>query len=297
MISLDNNIKQPYELIESEFKLFQRLVYREAGIFLGDAKRALVAGRLSSRVKELGLPNFSAYHRLVTKGNTDELATMLDCICTNETHFFREAHHFEFLANTWLPARIKAALYGGSRKIHIWSAGCSTGEEPYSIAMVLLDKLCGQGYWDIEILATDLSRRALNQARLGIWNIDRASEINEYYLKKYMLRGVNLKSKWMKASNALRKIIRFERMNLNDTIYEYIDTFDLIFCRNVLIYFDNTSRNAVIERLLSYLAHAGYLFLGHAETINGLNSQLYAVAHSVYTREQNKSVLPETGIT
>lgn len=288
-------LQLPRELGEGEFRLFQRLVYREAGIFLGDAKRTLVAGRLSGRLRELGLRSYSAYHRLVAHGDGDELATMLDCICTNETHFFREGHHFDFLAEHWLPARRAAALQGGSRRIHIWSAGCSSGEEPYSLAMLLLDKLGDPGNWDLEILATDLSRRVLNQARLGVWTIDRASEIREEYRKRFMLRGTQSQAGWMKAGDDLRKIIRFARLNLNDSSYEDVGVYDLIFCRNVLIYFDTASRTAVINRLLSHLHPNGYFFLGHSETVSGITNQLRTVAPSIYTHVDTMQTRPLIG--
>ncbi len=259
-----------------EFRLFQALIYREAGIFLSREKAALLVARLTRRLRSRGLDSFGAYYQLV-KANDEERVQMLDCICTNESHFFREPHQFEFLESELFPAWAASR----HRRIRVWSAGCATGEEPYSLAMTLLSHFPG---WWIEILATDLSTRALAQARAAIWPLRKARDIPPRYLKRFMLRGVRRQDGNMKAGPEIRSLVRFERLNLSTDELPANSFFDLIFCRNVLIYFDAESRRRALERILRHLAANGYLFLGHAESLNGLNDRVRGVVPAVYAR-------------
>ncbi|MCP4663266.1 MAG: protein-glutamate O-methyltransferase CheR [bacterium] len=259
-----------------EFRLFQALIYREAGIFLSREKKELLVARLTRRLRTRGLRSFGAYYQLV-KGDDEERAQMLDCICTNESHFFREPHHFEFLERELFPAWAASRR----RRIRVWSAGCSTGEEPYSLAMTLLSHFPG---WWIEILATDLSTRALTQARSALWPLKKAKDIPPRYLKRFMLRGIRQQDGNMKAGPELRSLVRFERLNLSADELAPDSVFDLIFCRNVLIYFDSESRRRALDRILKHLAANGYFFLGHAESLSGINYRLRGVLPSVYGR-------------
>jgi chemotaxis protein methyltransferase CheR len=236
---------------DREFGLFQRLIYGAAGIHLAPHKKALLEARLSKHIRELGLHSFGAYYDHVVKEKSrDELIRMLDRVSTNETHFFREPRQFEFLESRLCSEWSQQADAGQRRKrITIWSAGCSTGEEAYSIAMLLLDRFPLERGWQIDILATDLSTRALSTARAGIWPIAKAQEIPEKYLKRFMLRGTGAQQHNMKAGQEIAALIRFERLNLNDESYPTSGQFDAIFCRNVLIYFDAQSRAKVIDRL------------------------------------------------
>jgi chemotaxis protein methyltransferase CheR len=263
----------------SEFGLFQDLVQREAGIYLSEVKHALLVGRLARRLRELGLTSFGAYYRLV-KSDAEERVRMLDCICTNETHFFREPRQFEFLERVVLPAwRAEAEAGRRPRRVRAWSAACSTGEEPYSLAMMLLATLPG---WEVGVQATDLSTRVLERAGEAVWPLSKSGEIPERFLKAYMLRGVGSQEGRMKAGPEIRSVVRFERLNLNDDAYAVPGPFDLLFCRNVLIYFDPPSKARVLERLIPYLAPSGLLFLGHAESPSGLTSRLRSVGPTVY---------------
>jgi chemotaxis protein methyltransferase CheR len=241
------------------------MIFRESGIFLSEEKKELLVARLSRRLRSLGLRSFNAYYR-IAKASQEERVQMLDCICTNETHFFREPRQFEFLHKKLLP-RWKAEAECGHmpRRIRAWSAGCSTGEEPYSLAMALLDHLPG---WTIEILASDLSTRALERAREAMWPVDRANEIPPKYLKHFMLKGRGRQIGKMKAGPELLSVVQFQRVNLNDETYPVSGRFDLILCRNVLIYFRADSRTQVIQRLLRYLVPTGHLFVGHAESLS-----------------------------
>ena len=273
-----------------EFALFQGLIHREAGIYLSEAKKALVVGRLSRRLRELGLDSFGAYYRRLVEGNQEERVRMLDCICTNETHFFREPRQFEFLEQQVFPEwAARAAAAGMPKRIRAWSAACSTGEEPYSLAMTLLARFPPSSGWSLEILASDLSTRALDQAKAGLWRIDKAKEIPERCLKAFMLRGRGPQEGVMKAGPEIRSLLRFQRVNLNQDRYPVPGPFDLVFCRNVLIYFDVASKARVVNRLLDQLAPGGYLFLGHAESLTGLTDRGRSVGPTVYVRAGNPS--------
>ena len=248
-----------------EFKLFQTLVYREAGINLSDQKRALLVGRIGPRLRTLSVPSFAAYYDLVTN-DREELVRMLDLVCTNETHFFREPKQFAFLENELIPSWRNAADAGHRRReVRIWSAGCSTGEEPYSIAMSLSAHLPD---WKHEIVATDLSTKALDRAKAGIFPMERIGQIPAHYRKPFLLRGVGLKEGYFAARDELHSLIRFARVNLHHESYPIVGKFDAIFCRNVLIYFDAETKRRIIHRLLDRLEPHGLLFLGHSESLN-----------------------------
>ena len=268
-------------LSAAEFRLFQRLIYSQAGIALGPSKKELLVARLRRRLRALGIRSFRDYHRLV-EHDAEERVRMLDCISTNETRFFREPRQFEFLEQQILPD-LRAA--GGHRpgSLRVWSAGCSTGEEPYSLAMTLLDQLPD---WQVEILATDLSTRVLQAAREALWPIEKSAEIPFAYRKRFMLRGIRRQGGKMKAGPEIRSLIRFARLNLNDLTYPPMGQFQLIFCRNVLIYFDADSRQRVIRRLLDRLTPSGVLFLGHAESLSGLDKTVRSVGPNIYTHAQ-----------
>ena len=265
---------------DREFRAFRDLVYRESGIHISEHKRELLTARLSRRIRTLGMRRFGQYLALVER-EAQERVEMLDRLVTNETRFFREPAQFAFLETQVLPRWCaEARERARPRRVRVWSAGCSTGQEPYSIAMTLLAGLEG---WDIEVLATDLSGRALRQAIAGVWPVDKATEIPEHYLKAYMLRGVRSQSGTMSAADAVRAVIRFQRLNLHEELPE-LGAFDLIFCRNVLIYFDVPSRTRAVTRILSRLSPAGYLFLGHSESLLSSGLRLRPMAPSVYSR-------------
>lgn len=275
------------DITTREFLGFQEMIYREAGIWLSEAKQSLLTGRLSKRLRALGLQRFSDYYDRVMI-DEEERWTMLDLITTNETRFFREPVHFQFLEQCVLPVWKAAANDGKrSRTIRVWSAGCSTGQEPYSLAMMMVDHFPPSRNWSIEILATDLSRRALAVAEEGIWKAEKGREIPRHYLRAYTLKGVGANEGKIKAAPSIR-VIRFMRLNLNDAAAPGFGQFDLVFCRNVLIYFDVESRKRVIQRLIRHLAPDGFVFLGHAETLNGMCSSLQCIAPTIYRHAENE---------
>ena len=267
------------EISEREFLRLRDLVYREAGIWLSHAKTALLVGRLAKRLRHHGLKSFKQYYDLVIN-SPEERIQMLDALSTNETHFFREPQHFELLKSVIFPKWAEEAATGyRSRKIRVLSAGCSTGQEPYSLAMILLDRFPG---WEIEIIATDLSTRALEIARTGIWPAAKVDEIPLSYRKAFMLKGFADQAGKIKAGPEIRSVVRFFRMNLNEPAYPLTGKFEMIFCRNVLIYFDQRGREKVVRRLASFLSPDGYLFLGHAESLHAMSDRLRSIIPTVY---------------
>jgi chemotaxis protein methyltransferase CheR len=272
-------------LSDREFALFQRLIHRETGIFLPEAKKALVVARLSRRLRALGLTSFGEYFDVVEQDRDGEKTVMLDNICTNETRFFREPRQFEFLECEVLPEwklRGEAGLI--PKRIRVWSAACSTGEEPYSLAMLLRTHFPADSGWSIEILASDLSTKVLAAAREGIFPLQRASELPPPYLRAYMLRGMRAEEGKIRAQASISSLIDFRQINLNDEQYPVEGTFDLIFCRNVLIYFNRETKTEVVSRLTRHLSPHGLLFLGHSETLHGAAHALKHAGPTAYAR-------------
>ncbi len=209
---------------------------------------------------------------------------MTDRITTNETHFFREPPHFECLTGAIIPSWIRAAQAGHrSKSVRVWSAGCSTGEEPYSLGMALLEQLPASDGWTIHILATDISTRALDGARSATWSMDRAREIPANLLKRFMLQGIGSQVGKLRAAPELRGTVKVDWLNLSARSYVVGASFDIVLCRNVLIYFDQELRRRVVGQLVSHVAPGGYFFVGHAESVQGLR-ELACVKPTVYRK-------------
>jgi len=267
-------------ITDEEFRLFRDLIRELAGISLGPHKRSLLIARLSPRMRAVGASTFSEYYRRVTSDQGEaELERMIECICTGETRFFREPRQFEWLRRELLPT------WTTGRRVRVWSAACSTGEEPYSLAMTLLAGLAPANARDvIEILATDLSMRSLEHAQRAIYPIERSREIPYEYLRAYMLRGNRARAGEMKAGPELRELVSFRQENLLTVTPHRLGRFDIVFCRNVLIYFDTPTKAHVLERLVECVNPGGYLFLGYAESMHGQIHGMGSVAPSVYRR-------------
>jgi chemotaxis protein methyltransferase CheR len=263
-----------------EFGLFRSLVEIETGIFLSDVKQALVNARLLARIRELGLATFSDYYDRVVASPEDELVRMINAICTNETHFFREPAQFALLAKSVLP-RLETEANAGQRprRIRVWCAACSTGEEPYSVAMLLLDGLPRD--WSIEIVASDLSTKALERAIAGVYPMTRLRDVPLDFQKRFLLRGVGEQDGKFCVSAQVRKLVDFTRVNLVNGELPAIGTFDLVLCRNVLMYFRQETRLDVVRRLLGRLAPEGHLCVGHSESLHGV-AGLRTVIPTVY---------------
>ncbi len=273
-------------LRDSDFARLSALIQREAGIYLAPCKKEVVVARLRRRLRELDLASFASYCDLVEqRADGPELQHLLDSITTQQTQFFREPAQFRFLVERVIPCWREAEQRGERpRRVRVWSAGCATGEEPYTLAIVLLGALAPSQGWRVDILATDISTRALAAARRGIWPIERSRDIPTAALRAYMLRGVGERSSEMAAGPVLRAAIRFRRLNLNDTSYDVEGRFDLILCRNVMIYFDAAARAGVVARLAARLEPGGLFFVGHSETLLGATGELRPVAHAIYQR-------------
>jgi chemotaxis protein methyltransferase CheR len=278
------------EISDRLFGQFRTLIHREAGIALADGKQSLLVSRVAGRLRELGLSSFESYYELVSDpASVDERGRLLDRICTNETQFFRDPRQWHFLQEHVFPRLESESTQLVSRRIRAWSAACSTGEEPYSLAMTLRARFPASAGWHVDVLATDLSTRVLTLAREGIWPLEKSADIPERYRKAFMLRGTGSQAGKMKAGPEIRSVVSFARVNLNDPVYPVNGRFELIFCRNVLIYFDRNSKVAVLERLLEHLAPGGYLFMGYAETTATISDRLATVGPNVYARSAEQA--------
>ena len=256
------------------FDKIREYVHSTAGIIIGANKTAMVTGRLWRRLELLGHKDYETYFAYVlTAAGAHERATMLDLLTTNETYFFREPAHFDFLRDQIIPQQ-------GPNKMRIWCAASSTGEEPHSIAMVLADRL-GKCDWDI--LATDISNKVLDQARTGLYRAERISHIPADYLKNYCRRGIGEYEGMLAVVPSLRSRITFEQHNLLQ-VRASSEKFDVIFLRNVLIYFDNPTKQKVIENMLQSLRPGGWLILGHCESLQGLKLDINSVSPSIYRK-------------
>ena len=268
------SLTEPSGITDAEFAQFQRLIYQIAGISLADSKKVLLVGRLGKRLKARNLGTFSEYYKLVSSGSDPaERQTMVDLLTTNETYFFREEAHFEFMRKVILPQR---AL---GQSFDIWSAASSTGEEIYTLSMVMADELGVNAQWTI--LGSDISTHVLGIAQRGQYWLDRTRGLSQEYLRKYCLKGVREQEGSFIISQELRRHTRFMQVNLNTTIPN-IGKFHLIFIRNVMIYFDNDTKRKVIARLVEKLHPGGYLIVGHSESLNGINDTVKAVKPTIY---------------
>jgi chemotaxis protein methyltransferase CheR len=266
-------------LRDPELKRIVRLVRDRSGITLHDGKRELVAARLQRRLRATGFNSYSAYLRFVETDRTGrELRELLDAIATNHTTFFREQEHFAYLVDTVLPP-----LLNGGHGIDIWCAACSTGEEPATLAVSLLEALPPGDEARLRILASDISNKALATAAAGVYPIEKIAPIPRPLLSKYFERGLGNEAGLARVGREVRRVIDYRRINLLD-VESLGNTFDAIFCRNVMIYFDTEIQQRVVAMLERHLAPGGYLFIAHSETLNGVSHGLRWVAPAVYRR-------------
>jgi chemotaxis protein methyltransferase CheR len=255
-------------LEEDVFRLIRDFVRDYCGIFFDDDSRYLLEKRLSRRVRTHHFSNFREYYRylLYHRNRDEELAAIIDIITVNETYFFREQNQLKAFGEEILP-EIKS-IYKDKKKLRIWSAGCSTGEEPYTIAMLILEKGYFHG-WNIEIFGSDINQRVLQVARSGIYRKNSFRTTEHYYLDKYFREGEGF---W-RISDGVKQYVNFSHLNLLDPYkVKLVGTMDVIFCRNVMIYFDHASRKKVIDMFYQRLTEGGYLLLGHAESLINIST-------------------------
>jgi chemotaxis protein methyltransferase CheR len=267
---------------DQEFALFRKLIYRLAGINMADSKKPLLAGRLTRRLRHHGLESFRDYYTLVTRTeHRDELQLMVDLLTTNETYFFREAAHFDYL-QTFAASR-------RGRPFRVWSGASSSGEEPYTIAMVLAETLGMAANW--EIVASDISLSMLEKAHAGLYPMERGKGIPPELLKKYCLKGVREQEGNFLVDARLRERVDFRHINLISPTTRDLGQFDLIFLRNVMIYFDNDTKRKVVSNMLPHLREDGTFIVGHSETLTGITDALSAMRPTLYCQPHMRAQL------
>jgi len=271
------------ELRDIDYERISRLVYEQCGINLHEGKRELVKARLGKRLREGNFKSFGDYYSYVTtEEGTDELISMIDSLSTNLTYFFREESHFQKIRQI-IPILLNAPAHAGqSEKLRIWSAGCSTGEEPYSLAMTICE--CANGSCNgVKIIATDISTRVLQMAVKGVFTQDKLKNVTSAMLKKYFQMGSGRWEGHYRIKKDIIKMIQFSRFNLMDTPPSSY-RFDIIFCRNVMIYFDKVTQAALVNRFYQCLNKGGHLFIGHSESLTGLSHEFKYIEPSVYRK-------------
>ncbi|MBR7800729.1 CheR family methyltransferase [Undibacterium fentianense] len=265
----------PVHLQKDEFAWISRFLYERTGIALNDGKQALVMGRLDKRLRKLGLRSYSDYFALLGRpGYEDETTAAIDLLTTNETYFFREPKHFEFLQKVVCPQFAK------QRQIRIWSAASSSGEEAYTIAMTLADAFDSENW---EVIGTDISTRVLDKARRGLYPMLAAEKIPQTLLKRYCLKGKEEFEDFFLIDQTIRKRVHFSIANLVEPLPD-LGQFEVIFLRNVMIYFDRETKKNLVKKITDKLKPGGYFIISHSETLNGLDSPLQLVAPSVYQK-------------
>jgi chemotaxis protein methyltransferase CheR len=268
------------EIGDNEFFLLRDVIFKESGINLTERKKALMQSRLIKRLRVLNLENYKKYYNYLINNYDEEIVNLINCITTNKTDFFREPKHFDFLRETVLPEFEKRK----GEKLRIWSAGCSTGEEPYSIAMTIADYYKTRRIPDIKILATDIDTEVLNKAVSGIYKEENVDDLEPETLKKYFLKGRGSKEGLYIVKDQIKNMISFRRLNLLASSYPMRKLFDLVFCRNVIIYFDRKTRDEVIDRFYNYLSDSGYFFAGHSETLSNFTGKYYLIGNTIYKK-------------
>lgn len=273
-------------LSDKDFKRLSVFIEEKSGIQMPVSKKSMLTARIQKRLRLLKMRSFSEYVDLVLnpKDPTQELINFLDIVTTNKTDFFREPNHFDYMFATAFPTLMENLGAGISRPLRIWSAPCSTGEEPYTMAMVVKEFTAKNPGFKAQILGTDLSTRALKQAENGVYDMDRADPVPLDFKRKYMLRGKDRAVPRVRMSQEVRAMIRFQHLNFMDSEYRIPQPMDIIFCRNCLIYFDRPTAESIVNKLCRHLVPGGYLFIGHSETLNKLKVPVVQVAPTIYQK-------------
>ncbi len=265
---------------DRQFKRLAAFIEKELGIRMPDTKRVMLESRLQKRLRALRIQTFDEYLDRVFAGDDAELIHMIDAVTTNKTDFFREPDHFDILTSRLLPG----ALDRSRGRFSFWSAGCATGEEPYTLAMVLEEFSSSHPGFDYAIVASDISTRALDTAMNAVYHADRVVPVPPSYKKKYLLRSRDPENPEVRIKKELRDRISFIRINFMDDRFPFDGQFDVIFCRNVIIYFDRPTQERILGHMCKYLRTGGNLILGHSETLTGMALPLRGLAPTVYER-------------
>jgi len=274
--------EREFDFTDADFDKIRKFVKEETGIKLSDGKKNMVYGRLSRRLRQVGLSKFSDYFDLVSKNkSSEERGQFINAITTNLTSFFREEHHFDFLKNEVVPRLM--VENAASKKIRIWSAGCSTGEEPYSIAIALYESVPDIERWDIRILATDLDTNVLAHGERGIYDIERISALSASRKSTWFLKGKGGNSGSVKVDSRLQSLITFRQLNLMGA-WPMKGPFDFMFCRNVVIYFDKETQAVLFDRYANLLSPSANLFLGHSESMHNVCDRFSLIGNTIYKK-------------
>lgn len=282
--STSNDFLSPEPITNEEYSFICRIVYEHSRIKLGDNKRELVMARLGKRLRKLGLKSYAEYCKLMrTPKGKEELGDLIDAISTNHTFFFRENGHFEFLRNTVLPAIAPRNVPGAT--VHIWSAACSSGEEPYSIALLFAEYFGLRNpaaRWSID--CTDISTKVLKKAQDGIFPAERLAEVPPAMVENFFQKGLGASESLFRVREEIKSHLTFQHLNLLGPAYPFKELYDVIFCRNVMIYFDKPTQGELVERFLPLIRPGGYLFIGHAESLTGIDHKLKMIQPAIYQK-------------
>ncbi|MEA1990109.1 MAG: protein-glutamate O-methyltransferase [Pseudomonadota bacterium] len=271
--------EREFDFKDQDFNRVKTIVYNYAGIDLNESKKNLVYNRLSKRIRFLSMQTFSEYLDFVEAQGEAEFVHLINAITTNLTFFFRENHHFEYLINTVIPGLV--GQNSANKKIRIWSAGCSTGEEPYSIAIALKEAVpIG---WDAKVIATDLDSNVVNTGQRGVYKVDRLKGVSEERKKRWFLKGSGSQEGYVKVKPELQNIIEFGQLNLMDE-WPLKDAIDVIFCRNVVIYFDKPTQSKLFNRYADRLPNNGHLFIGHSESLYKVCDRFELLGQTIYKK-------------
>ncbi|MCF6202620.1 MAG: protein-glutamate O-methyltransferase [Methylococcaceae bacterium] len=271
--------QREFDYTRDDFDFLRKISNDHSGILVPDDKFDMFYSRLSKRVRMHGLANFKEYCSYLKNNHSTEFTEFINAVTTNLTSFFREQHHFDYLKETVIPELLKRNHT--TKTIKVWSAGCSTGEEPYSLAMTLLENVPNS--WDIKILATDLDTNVLKTAASGVYNSDRVDGLPASTIKKWFKKGSGSNANKVKISKDCQRLIQFKQLNLMKE-WPFRHNFDVIFCRNVLIYFDRDTKERLAQRYGDLLAIGSHLFIGHSESLNKLETDFNLIGNTIYKK-------------
>jgi len=270
---------------DREFKMFRALIFEKSGISLHEGKKELLRTRLSSRLRARDLSSFKDYYDFIKNDKTDgELMGLLDAISTNLTSFFREINHFHFLEKKIIPQILARGRKTNDKALRCWSAGCSSGEEPYTIIFSLLENAEINNSWDIKMLATDISAEMLEKATSAVYTEEKIKTVPKSIIRKYFVKGTKDKEGLYRVRQEISRLVQFKRFNLMTENFPFKHKFDFIFCRNVMIYFDKPTQETLTSKYYNALAKGGYLMIGHSESLTGLEHQFKYVLPTIYQK-------------
>ena len=271
-------------LSDKEFKKFAVFIYDLCGVKMPPVKKTMLASRLHKRIRRLKLASFSDYYDFVTsdEGQRDELPYMVDVVTTHKTDFFREAKHFDLMQSTILPELVSRPRHSSLKVINVWSAGCSSGEEVYTLAMVLDDFTSKYSWLDYRVLGTDISREVLQTGAAGIYSDEKVEPVPSRYRYKYLMRGKGDMKGCHKVVPELRNKVEFQVLNFMDPSFKIETKMDIIFCRNVIIYFDRKTQEKLFQKIRNHFKPNGYLFTGHSESLEGIVDKMEKIDSAVY---------------